>query len=117
MSALASTPEPPYYTVIFSSVRSNTEDGYDDTALRMVQLAAEQPGYLGIESARSGIGITVSYWRDLESIKQWKQNAEHLQAQKSGRQKWYDSFVVRGARVDKEYRMGDSPATKPNAED
>ena len=106
MSDLATTPEPPYYTVIFSSVRTDIDDDYDGTARRMVELAAEQPGFLGIESARSGIGITVSYWQDLDSIKQWKQNAEHLQAQKAGRQKWYDSFVVRIARVEREYGKG-----------
>lgn len=104
MPKLAKTPKPPYYTVIFSSVRTEVDDdGYDATAARMVELAAEQPGYLGIESARSEIGITVSYWKDLESIKAWKQNAEHLEAQRAGHQKWYESFVLRIARVEKEY--------------
>jgi heme-degrading monooxygenase HmoA len=69
----------------------------------MVQLAAEQPGFLGIESAREGLGITVSYWLDLESIKKWKANAEHLVAQKLGREQWYTSFRVRIAKVERDY--------------
>lgn len=69
----------------------------------MVVLAAKQPGYLGIESARSEIGITVSYWSDLDSIKNWKQNVQHLAAQKAGHEKWYENFTVRIARVEKEY--------------
>jgi len=69
----------------------------------MVQLAAEQPGFLGIESAREGLGITVSYWLDLESIKQWKANAEHLVAQKLGREQWYTSFRVRIAKVERDH--------------
>jgi heme-degrading monooxygenase HmoA len=72
-------------------------------ANNMVQLAAEQPGFLGIESAREGLGITVSYWLDLESIKQWKANAEHLVAQKLGREQWYTSFRVRIAKVERDY--------------
>jgi heme-degrading monooxygenase HmoA len=72
-------------------------------ANNMVQLAAEQPGFLGIESAREGLGITVSYWLDLESIKQWKANAEHLVAQKLGREQWYTSFRVRIAKVEHDY--------------
>lgn len=102
----AKTPKPPYYAVIFSSVQTNTTDGYDETAMRMVELAQEQPGYLGIESARSDVGITVSYWQDLESISAWKQNAEHLDAQRAGHQKWYESFVLRIALVEKEYSKG-----------
>ncbi len=103
MPPTATTPEPPYYAVIFSSVRTAKTDGYDETAEAMVALAAMQPGYLGIESAHSDIGITVSYWSDLDSIKKWKQNAQHLAAQKSGHQKWYENFTVRIARVEKEY--------------
>jgi len=115
MSSLANTPVPPYYTVIFSSIRSDTDAGYNATAQRMVELAMEQPGYLGIESAKNEIGITVSYWQDLDSIKQWKQHAEHLQAQKLGHQKWYDAFVVRIARVEKEYSMKRPAGTDPEA--
>lgn len=100
------TPRPPYYAVIFTSVSSDDSEGYGETAARMVELAEQQPGYLGIESARSDIGITVSYWRDLESIKQWKQNAEHLHAQKKGREKWYSAYTTRIALVERDYSVG-----------
>ena len=72
-------------------------------AKRMLDLAHEQPGFLGIESAREELGITVSYWRDLASIKAWKQNTEHLLAQKMGREKWYREFKTRIARVERDY--------------
>ena len=103
MSPIASTPQPPYYAVIFTSVRTHGDNGYSDIANKMVQLAAEQPGFLGIETAREGLGITVSYWLDLESIKQWKANAEHLAAQKLGREQWYTCFRVRIAKVERDY--------------
>ena len=69
----------------------------------MLELAAQQPGYLGVESAREDLGITISYWRDLESIKQWKANAEHLEAQKNGRHRWYSSYQTRIALVERDY--------------
>ena len=103
MSPIASTPQPPYYAVIFTSLRTHGDNGYSDMANKMVQLATEQPGFLGIESAREGLGITVSYWLDLESIKQWKANAEHLVAQKRGREQWYSSFKTRIAKVERDY--------------
>ena len=105
MSPLADTPEPPYYAVIFSSLRTDTDDGYQQMAARMVELAAEQPGFLGIESAREQLGVTVSYWRDLEAIRQWKANAEHREAQRLGREQWYAGFRLRVARVEREYGM------------
>ena len=89
--------------VIFTSLRTPGDNGYSDMANKMVQLATEQPGFLGIESAREGLGITVSYWLDLESIKQWKANAEHLVAQKRGREQWYSSFKTRIAKVERDY--------------
>ncbi|MGB1032991.1 MAG: antibiotic biosynthesis monooxygenase family protein, partial [Flavobacteriales bacterium] len=66
---IASTPSPPYYAVIFTSTRTEVDDNYADMANKMVELAKEQDGYLGIEYAREGVGITVSYWRDLDAIK------------------------------------------------
>ncbi|MBB1272594.1 antibiotic biosynthesis monooxygenase [Psychromonas sp. SR45-3] len=105
MSAIANTPTPPYYAVIFTSIRTEKEDGYVEMADRMVELAQQQPGFLGIESAREEVGITVSYWRDLEAIKKWKVNSEHLQAQKSGRKSWYDSFKVRISKVERDYGL------------
>jgi heme-degrading monooxygenase HmoA len=103
MSLIANTPEPPYFAVIFSSLNTEVGEGYAETAARMVELAAQQPGFLGVESAREELGITVSYWSDLESIKAWKRNAEHLLAQKMGREKWYSSYKTRIARVERDY--------------
>jgi len=103
MSHISDTPKPPYYSVIFTSLRSAGDNGYEETAARMVELATQQDGFLGIESAREGLGITVSYWRDLESIKAWKQNAEHLDAQRKGHEVWYSSFKVRIAKVERDY--------------
>jgi heme-degrading monooxygenase HmoA len=103
MSLIANTPEPPYYAVIFSSLNTEVGEGYAETAARMVELAAQQPGFLGVESAREELGITVSYWSDLDSIKAWKRNAEHLLAQKMGREKWYSDYKTRIARVERDY--------------
>jgi len=103
MSLLASTPKPPYYAVIFTSVRTDSDNGYDEMANRMVALAELQPGFLGVESAREDVGITVSYWSDIDSIKSWKANSEHLEAQKTGRKLWYETFKVRISKVEREY--------------
>ncbi len=100
---ISNTPKPPYYAVIFTSVRTTVDNGYVEMAERMVALAAQQDGFLGIESARENVGITVSYWRDLESIKAWKKNAEHKEAQKTGRDLWYLNFKVRISKVEKDY--------------
>jgi heme-degrading monooxygenase HmoA len=105
MTAIANTPAPPYYAVIFSSLRTSIESGYADMAERMVALAAEQPGFLGIESAREGLGITVSYWESLDAISNWKHHAAHQVAQQLGRQAWYADFRVRVARVEREYGL------------
>lgn len=103
MSKLAQTPEPPYYAVIFSSYRSEGDSGYASMAVRMVELAAQQPGVLGVESVREDLGITVSYWESLDAIRHWKRNAEHQEAQRLGHQRWYSSFRVRVAKVEREY--------------
>lgn len=105
MSSIASTPKPPYYAVIFTSLRTEGDNGYGEMAARMNELAAQQPGFLGIESVRDGLGITVSYWDSLEAIKNWKANLEHQEAQKSGRERWYSAFKVRIAKVEREYGM------------
>ena len=105
MSGIAGTPKPPYYAVVFTSLQSDDLEGYGETAARMLELAAGQPGFLGVESAREGLGITVSYWSDLESIRRWKSNAEHLQAQQTGRQRWYTDYKTRIARVERDYDM------------
>lgn len=100
---IANTPNPPYYAVIFSSINLEYSAGYSEMADKMVQLASKQEGYLGIESARNELGITVSYWEDLESIKKWKENAEHTIARERGRHEWYQSFKTRIAKVERDY--------------
>ena len=105
MSVIANTPKPPYFAVIFTSIRTDVDNDYGKTADRMVELAQQQPGFLGIESAREQLGITVSYWSDIESIKRWKANTEHLAAQKQGRRSWYNSFKVRISKVERDYGM------------
>lgn len=102
----ASTPRPPYTAVIFTSVRTDEDDaGYSTTAAEMERLAAEQPGYLGIESAREELGITVSYWADAAHARAWKAVAEHRIAQQRGRDTWYRSYRVRIATVEREYGL------------
>ena len=93
----------PYYAVIFTSIRTELDENYAEMAIKMETLAKQQPGFLGVESARNEIGITVSYWESLEAIANWKQNLDHLDAQFLGRQKWYENYVVRIAKVEKEY--------------
>ncbi|MEN3301127.1 antibiotic biosynthesis monooxygenase [Pseudonocardia sp.] len=99
----ASTPEPPYVAVIFTSLRSDGDRGYSAMADAMAALAREQPGYLGVESAREGVGITVSYWRDEHAARAWKDVAAHLVAQRRGRDVWYSDYRVRVAQVLREY--------------
>ena len=99
---------PPYYAVIFTSKQSPNTDGYDEAGERMAQLCSEQPGFLGINSARNedGSGITVCYWDSIEAIKNWKFNNEHQYAQNMGKKEWYESYSVRIAKVEEEYSMG-----------
>lgn len=105
MSDLVKTPQPPYYAVIFTSLRTDGENGYGDMSDEMVELAKEQPGFLGVESARepNGIGITVSYWESEQSIRLWRENARHRIAQTLGREKWYESFSTRVSKVERAY--------------
>jgi heme-degrading monooxygenase HmoA len=102
---IAKTPPPPYYAVVFTSRRMEGDDGYGQTADEMVRLASAQPGFLGIESARDadGLGITVSYWRSEADIAHWKRNADHLTAQRSGRERWYRAYEVRVCKVERVY--------------
>jgi heme-degrading monooxygenase HmoA len=104
-SSFAKLPEPPYYSVIFSSQRTPGENGYGLMADRMVELAAEQPGYLGVESVRGidGFGITVSYWASLDAIAAWRSHAEHRIAQESGKTQWYEHYELRIACVERAY--------------
>jgi heme-degrading monooxygenase HmoA len=102
---IAATPEPPYTAVIFTSVRTAGDRGYAAAAAAMDALARQQPGFLGVESAREGIGITVSYWRDDHAARAWKQVAEHLLVQRAGRAVWYANYRVRVATVSREYGL------------
>lgn len=100
---IARTPEPPYYAAVFSSLRTAGDHGYAAVADRMVALAAQQPGFLGVESARDaeGFGITVSYWASLDAIRAWKAQADHAMAQRLGRERWYESYALRIAKVER----------------
>jgi heme-degrading monooxygenase HmoA len=100
---IAKTPEPPYYAVIFSSTRTEGDDGYSEMADLMVELAKQQDGFLGVESAKNDLSITVSYWKNLEVIKKWKENTEHKIAIEKGRSDWYKSFKTRIAKVERDY--------------
>ncbi|MFT5118311.1 MAG: heme-degrading monooxygenase HmoA [Kiritimatiellia bacterium] len=106
MSLIAKTPKPPYYAVMFTSQLTADDNGYADMAAKMLALAAKQAGFLGFESAREDLGISVSYWTDLESISQWKANMEHQEAQQLGRQKWYSAYKVRVSKVERDYALG-----------
>ena len=113
---LASTPAPPYWAVVFTSLRATASDGraedsegYEHTAARMVELAAGQPGYLGHESARGtdGLAITVSYWSSHEAIQAWRDHVEHLVAQRLGRERWYSGYTLRVCRVEGQSAFGE----------
>ncbi|MGN6222887.1 antibiotic biosynthesis monooxygenase family protein [Pseudoxanthomonas sp.] len=105
-NGFAQLPKPPYYAVIFSSQRNGQDDaGYGAMAERMVELAARQPGFLGVESTRGadGFGITVAYWDSEDAIRAWRLHAEHTAAREQGRRDWYDHFELRVARVERAY--------------
>lgn len=106
LSGIAPRPEPPYYAVIFTSQRRPDDGaGYGSAAARMAELAALQPGYLGVESARDdeGLGITVSYWRSLDDIAAWRSHAEHTLTRERGRAEWYRYYSLRIAKVERAY--------------
>jgi heme-degrading monooxygenase HmoA len=101
----AKTPPPPYYAVIFTSLRTEGDNGYSEMAERMLALASQQPGFLGMESVRGtdGLGITVSYWESEEAIRGWKHHGEHQVAQQSGKSLWYSNYLLRVAKVERAY--------------
>ena len=103
---IAETLNTPYYAVIFTSILTDTTEGYGDMASRMEVLVNKQKGFLGFESAREEVGITVSYWESLEAIKKWKEEEEHSVARNKGRDLWYKSFKVRICKVEKDYGFG-----------
>ncbi|REE79955.1 heme-degrading monooxygenase HmoA [Lutibacter oceani] len=100
---IANTPKPPYYAVVFSALRTDIDEGYLETAEKMEALAKLQKGYLGMESARNDVGITVSYWESLEAILNWKNNAEHTLAREKGRTLWYKKYQLRICKVERDY--------------
>ena len=101
---IANTPAAPYYAVIFSSLRTAGDHGYGEAATRMLELAREQPGFLGVESAREdGLGITVSYWESEAAIHAWKRHAEHEAVREQGRARWYSAFQTRVCKVERAY--------------
>jgi heme-degrading monooxygenase HmoA len=104
LSVISNTPKPPYYAVIFTSERTPGDKGYEKMGDMMVNLAAKQPGFLGIESARDqhGLGITVSYWESLDAIRNWKDNAQHKVAQAKGKEMWYKNFGLRVCLVERD---------------
>ena len=102
MTSPSKPPGTPYYAVVFTSIRTDVIDGYGETAERMLELARSMPGFLGVDSAREDVGITVSYWKSLDDIKAWKQHPEHVEAQRKGREEWYDSFSTRICKVERE---------------
>jgi len=104
VNPIASTPEPPYLAVIFTNLRTaHDDDGYGEAAARMVELASDIPGFLGVESVRGsdGVGITVSYWTDHDAIARWRTHPEHLDTQARGRNEWYERYELRVAHVDR----------------
>ena len=102
---IAKTPKPPYYAVIFTSLRTEGDRGYAHMVERIVELASQQPGFLGVESARTtdGLGITVSYWSSEEAIAAWKAHTEHRVAQETGQRVWYSDYHLRVAKVERDY--------------
>ncbi len=113
LPAVARTPEPPYYAVIFTSRRTAGDQGYGQMAERMVDLGSRYDGFLGIESVRGadGVGITVSYWRNEAAIQAWKRDTEHEKAQRGGRHTWYEQYEVRVAKVERAYGFARASAS------
>ena len=97
----------PYYAVIFTSIQTETTEGYAEMAQQMEDLAKNQAGFISIDSARNSIGITVSYWENLEAIQQWKQHTDHLVAQQKGIKNWYAYYNVKICKVEREYSFNE----------
>lgn len=103
---IAKTPKTPYYAVIFTTVRSEIDEGYVEMAERMLDLARSQKGFLGEESVRNELGITISYWESLDDIRLWRENSEHKIAQRLGKERWYESYKLRVAKVERDSEFG-----------
>ena len=107
MTLSANTPSPPYYAVIFTSLKSQHQDGYDEMNERVFELVNRREGFLGSESFRNkdGFGVTNAYFKSREAILSWKKQQDHVQAQKLGREKWYDHYKVRICKVEHDYEF------------
>ncbi len=103
MPLIADTPSPPYYAEIFTSIRSAGDNGYHDMAQKLIAAVVNQPGFLGVEFAREGVGLTISYWESLEAIENWREHMKHAEARQMGRDKWYLGFKVRICKVERDY--------------
>ena len=103
--SIANTPKPPYYAVIFTSIKNAESSDYEIISKKMIELVKGQKGFLGFESAQEEVGITISYWENLQSILNWKNNFEHQEAQKLGKEKFYQTFKVRISKVEKDYQF------------
>jgi heme-degrading monooxygenase HmoA len=101
----ARLPDPPYYAVVFTSLRTPVDDGYTDTAKAMFELVRSQPGFLAADSVRGadGLGITVAYFRDEPAITAWRQHPDHTAAREQGREKWYSAYAIHIAKVERAY--------------
>ncbi len=102
MSKIADTPKPPYYAVIFTSVRTEGDNGYAETGKRLLQLVGQQPGFLGFETARQEVGVSVSYWQSLEAIRAWREHPEHKKAQEM-EPVWYSESRIRVCKIERDY--------------
>ena len=98
----------PYYVVIFTSTQKEYIEGYQEMAIKMEELAKTQDGFIGMNSVKNDVGITISYWTSLEAIKNWKQNSDHLIAQQNGRNQWYNWYSVTICKVEREYEFKSS---------
>ena len=102
MNDIAQTPEPPYFAVIFTSIRREGGTGYAEALRHLLEIARQQPGFLGYEAARSGLGISVSYWTSLDAIQSWRQHPEHRNVQ-TMTSEWYAKSCIRVCRVERSY--------------
>ncbi|MFE2581607.1 antibiotic biosynthesis monooxygenase family protein [Streptomyces sp. NPDC059378] len=107
--------EPPYYAVVFTTVRTQDQSGYGETNARMEELVKDVPGYLGMDHAQTpgGLGITVAYFRDADALTQWRTDAEHRAAQQRGRDRWYESYTLHVAKVERShgFRRAEAPGS------
>lgn len=101
-------PNAPCFAVIFTSTRTEGDNGYAAASERMMELVVQQPGFLGVDSIRGedGVGITISYWASEEAILAWREHPEHRVIQARGRAQWYSKFHTQVCRVEREYRFG-----------